>query len=193
MIKRLWFVRWHARLDATPFSLFLAAFAIPIGSVAVVLGAAVSRAISNVLSGALIPHGWGLILASAGVATLVGIGRDSWLTEYVGLRLMAFALVFYAACAYTGLGLGGIVAGSLSLSLALACWYRSRFLYRLAKANAKANAQRADRADLQAERSDLQSERAGADHFRAGRDSERAGADHERADDDSERTRRHGG
>lgn len=132
---RLWLLRWRGRLDITPFSLFLAVALIPIGFVASVLGGQVSAAISNVLHGQIIPHAWGILLASAGLSTFIGIGRGSWLAEYVGLRLASFGLFFYSVCCYFGLGLGGIVSGTLAISYSIACWYRSRQIWRLAKAD----------------------------------------------------------
>jgi hypothetical protein len=136
MKRKLWLLRWQARLSATPFSLFLALALIPVGITAAVLGSEVSKAISNVLEGEPVPHLWGGLLAIAGATTLFGIARGSWLWEYVGLQLMAFGLVFYAVCCYIGLGVGGIVSGSFALAYTLACWYRSRILYEAAKLSA---------------------------------------------------------
>jgi hypothetical protein len=180
--KKTWLRNWQARLDATPFSLFLSAALIPVGVTAAVLGSEVSRAITNVLSGDLIPHLWGALLAAGGATTLAGIGRGSWLSEYVGLRLMAFGLVFYSACCYIGLGIGGVVSGSFALAYAVACWYRSRFLFRTAKVNAAVNSS--------THRADAESERAGADHVTAGEDHVQAESDSARAGIDSERARR---
>jgi hypothetical protein len=125
-------------VGSTPFSLFLALVTIPVGLTAAILGSSVSRAITNVLQGELIPHAWGIVLLVAGVTTLRGIGKDSWLSEYVGLQLMAIGLFFYSGCCYLGLGLGGVVSGSLAFAYAAGCWYRARALFKLAKASAEA-------------------------------------------------------
>lgn len=137
MKRKLWLVRWRARLSATPFSLFLSLALVPVGITAAVVGSEVSKAITNVLAGELIPHLWGGLLAIAGITTLLGIARGSWLAEYVGLQLMAFGLLFYAVCCYIGLGVGGVVSGSFALAYTLACWYRSRILYEAARVNAQ--------------------------------------------------------
>lgn len=137
MKRKMWLLRWQARLSATPFSLFLSLALVPVGVTAAVLGSEVSKAISNVLPGEPLPHLWGGLLAVAGAITLLGIARGSWLAEYVGLQLMAFGLLFYAVCCYAGLGIGGVVSGSFALAYTLACWYRSRTLYQAAKASAQ--------------------------------------------------------
>jgi hypothetical protein len=95
---------------------------------------------------------------------------------------MAFGLLFYSACCYIGLGLGGIVSGSFALSYAIACWYRSRFLYRVAKTNA---ANKTSRADTESERAGVDHIRAGDDHVQAESDSERAGTDHAKRGNDA--------
>jgi hypothetical protein len=139
MKRKLWLVRWKARLDDKPFSLFLSVAAVPVGVTAAVLGSEVSKAITNVLQGELIPHAWGTILAFGGLTTLYGIARARWLGEYAGLQLIAASLLFYSVCCYLGLGLGGIVSGSLALAYAVACWYRSHRILADAKLNAAAN------------------------------------------------------
>ena len=164
MKKKMWLLRWQSRLALTPFSLFLSIALIPVGITAAVLGSEVSKAISNVLSGEPIPHVWGALLAMAGAVTLFGIGRNSWLAEYVGLQLMSFGLLFYAVCCYIGLGIGGIVSGSFALAYTLACWYRARILYETARASAmehhdasaasaRASSDSADRSSASAEES----------------------------------------
>jgi hypothetical protein len=139
MKRKMWLLRWQARLDDKPFSLFLSVAAVLVGVTAAILGSEVSKAITNVLDGEPIPHVWGALLAAAGATTLLGIARATWLGEYVGLQLMAFALLFYSVCCYIGLGLGGIVSGSLALAYAVACWYRSHRILADAKLNAAAH------------------------------------------------------
>jgi hypothetical protein len=162
--KKMWLLRWQSRLAVTPFSLFLSLALVPVGITAAVLGSEVSKAITNVLPGEPIPHVWGVLLAAAGATTLFGIGRNSWLGEYVGLQLMSFGLLFYAVCCYIGLGIGGIVSGSFALAYTVACWYRSRKLYEDAKisaqehhdesaASARASSASADRSSVSAEES----------------------------------------
>ena len=129
-------MRWQARLDDKPFSLFLSVAAVPVGVTAAIFGSEVSKAITNVLEGELIPHLWGAILALGGLTTLYGIARAKWIGEYTGLQLTAVALLFYSVCCYLGLGLGGIVSGSLALAYTLACWYRSHRIFEDAKLNA---------------------------------------------------------
>lgn len=121
--------RYKARLDVAPFSLLLAIAAIPVGATAVVLGADVSRAITNVLEDAAIPHVWGAAMLVGGLLTMYGVTMDRGQGEYAGLRLLSFALAFYSACCYTGLGLGGIVSGSFAGAYAIGCYLRSRRMF----------------------------------------------------------------
>jgi len=156
MKRKLWLVRWQARLDDKPFSLFLSVAAVLVGTTGAVFGSEVSKAITNVLEGEPIPHLWGGLLAVAGAATLLGIARGSWLGEYVGLQLMAFGLLFYSVCCYIGLGLGGIVSGTLALAYTGGCWYRSHRILADAKLNA---ASHHDAATASAQESSASAER----------------------------------
>lgn len=89
------------------------------GALAVVYGDAVSQALSNIAAG-YVSRGMGIAMLAGGVLTLVGVARQRALLEVLGLTLIAAGCGIYGLGVILGLGLGGVVAGSIALAVALA-------------------------------------------------------------------------
>jgi hypothetical protein len=127
--------RWAAvirgRMVESPFQVAVSAMAIPIGVVAIVLGAEVSEAMTRVLGNVPeVVRLWGAWVAVSGAAALAGrYGGRPWL-ERAGLRTLGPAYALYAVCVLLGLGHGGLVTGPMFLALAISCFVRARLSLR---------------------------------------------------------------
>ncbi|MGH3847094.1 MAG: hypothetical protein ACRDS0_37590 [Pseudonocardiaceae bacterium] len=101
------------------YTLVLAAV-LPIpGALAIIYGDAVSQALSNIAAG-YVSRGMGTAFLIGGVLALVGIARQRALLEVLGLTLIAAGCGIYGLGVILGLGLGGVVAGSIALAVAVA-------------------------------------------------------------------------
>lgn len=104
------------RLLPTATSVFMAA--IPLGLVVLVLGEGASRALT-VIGGDLPARALGVLFFGGGMCSLVSVLiRDSFV-EAIGSGLIAGGMAIYSAAAFIGLGTQGLIAGILSLSMAV--------------------------------------------------------------------------
>ena len=106
---------------------------IPVGVIGLAMGKDSSRAFSVISGGSLVAHAFGGLLALGGVFVLVGIARAEAFGEVMGLSLIAMGAALYAGGVYLGLGLNGLIAGSLAALISLGAASRVSFLLRLAK------------------------------------------------------------
>lgn len=118
MARRIHFARVHR-----PFTLAMGiVFPIP-GVLAIIYGDDVSRALAIIAAGVL-SRIIGLALLSSSIALLIGIaqGRSFW--ETIGLGLAATGCTLYGLGVILGLALGGMIAGPISLAVALGALWR---------------------------------------------------------------------
>jgi hypothetical protein len=115
----------------SPFQVAACAAAVPIGVMAIVLGASVSTAMTRVLGDVPeVVRLWGAVVLVSGAASLAGrYGGRPWL-ERAGLRTLGPAYALYGVSVLLGLGLGGLVTGPMFLALAIACLVRARLSLR---------------------------------------------------------------
>jgi hypothetical protein len=100
-----------------PYTLALATLLPVPGVLAIVYGDAVSAALSNIAAGA-ISRVMGVALLVGASLTLVGLCRSRHLIEAAGLTVMAGGCAIYGLGVLLGLGLGGAVAGTVSIAVA---------------------------------------------------------------------------
>lgn len=126
-----WSVKIRERLVGSPFQVAATVMAVPIGIVAIALGADISEAMSRVLGNVPeIVRLWGVAIAVGGVVAVYGrYGGRPWL-ERAGLRLLGPAYGLYGFSVLLGLGRGGMVTGPMFLALAVACFARARLSLR---------------------------------------------------------------
>lgn len=118
-----WWARCARARRERPFSLSLA-LVVPIpGGLALVLGDAVSRALSNVTADA-VSRSMGALLLVGALFTLMGIARGKHIAEVIGLAAMSAGFAIYGLGVLLGLGLQGAVAGPITLALAVGCVLR---------------------------------------------------------------------
>jgi hypothetical protein len=103
---------------------------------ATILGAGASRAFT-VIGGEgadqYIARGMGMAMTIGGLLALAGIARLGLLIEMLGLGIMSTGLFIYTFALFTGLGLNGYVAGTLSGWLSFGTLLRVILLTRAAK------------------------------------------------------------
>lgn len=107
---------YELRTRSMATSMTLAATIIGFG--ALILGDTVSRAFT-IIGGSLLARLMGLLLASGGIITFVGIARHHTLTGLIGLVLVSTGSLIYGAGVIIGLHINGFAAGTLSLGLCL--------------------------------------------------------------------------
>jgi hypothetical protein len=119
------------RMAQSPFQVAVTGMAIPIGIMAIALGASVSEAMTRVLGNVPeVVRLWGAVVLVSGAAALVGrYGGRPWL-ERAGLRTLGPAWALYGVSVLLGLGFGGLVTGPMFLALAVACLVRARLSLR---------------------------------------------------------------
>lgn len=118
MARRLHFARVHR-----PFTLAMAVvFPVP-GVLAIVYGDAASRALEIIAAGVL-SRIIGLALLGSSIALLIGIARGRSFWETIGLGLAATGCALYGLGVILGLALGGMIAGPISLVVALGALWR---------------------------------------------------------------------
>jgi hypothetical protein len=109
--RRLHLARLHR-----PYTLvFGTALPIP-GTLAIIYGDEVSRALENISTG-LLSRALGVALLVGGILTLAGIARGRTLLEAAGLVTLAAGCVVYGLGVILGLGLSGVVAGTGFLAI----------------------------------------------------------------------------
>lgn len=113
-----------ARVVARPFQAFIGLICVPVGAIAIVVGQRVSLSISLLLYPGLV-RAWGAVLLVGGAMMICGVMLQRSHIERVGLGLLGPALALYGITVYAALGIGGIVAGSLSCAAALACFVKA--------------------------------------------------------------------
>ena len=121
-----------ARIVAQPFQAITGLICVPVGMAAIVIGQRVSLSISLLLYPGLV-RAWGAVLLIGGAMMISGLVFQSSYIERVGLGLLGPAFVLYGVTVYAALGIGGIVAGSLSCAAALACFIKASNLGRRTK------------------------------------------------------------
>lgn len=101
-----------------PYTIVFGVVLLVPGTLAVIYGDQVSRALETISTGPL-SRLMGVALLAGSVITLVGIalGRSLW--EALGLTLMAAGCAIYGIGVIMGLGLAGMVAGPGFLAIAL--------------------------------------------------------------------------
>jgi Na+/serine symporter len=107
-----------------------------IGAWALIRGEHVSRAFTNLGGGGLIRI-CGAAWLTGGILFLVSLRQRDLTYEGLGLTLVMFGSAVYGIGAVFGLGEQGIVAGGISLLIALACLGRIRLLSRAQKRQAQ--------------------------------------------------------
>ncbi|MDQ2882091.1 MAG: hypothetical protein M3Y48_12935 [Actinomycetota bacterium] len=100
-----------------PYTVVLAVVLLVPGALAIVYGDAVSQALSNIAAGT-ISRMMGTLLVVGSSLTLLGIARNTALTETLGLTVTAIGCAIYGLGVILGLGLHGAVAGSGFLAIA---------------------------------------------------------------------------
>lgn len=116
--RRLHFAQVHR-----PFTLALAVgTAIP-GVTAIIYGDAASRALEAIAAGVL-SRIIGVALLGSSIALMIGISLGKSLWEAIGLGLVVFGCGLYGVGVLLGLALGGMIAGPLSLIIAVGAGLR---------------------------------------------------------------------
>jgi hypothetical protein len=132
------YMRLHRRLASRiaryPFATLLSLVSIPIGLLAVALGQSVSRSFTIVYAQPSLVYVWGAVMCGGGLAVLLGILRGTPSFELAGLLTLGLAFSFYGVSVLLGLGMGGLVAGPISLALGLACALRAWGIWIVARA-----------------------------------------------------------
>jgi hypothetical protein len=116
-----------------PFATLLSLVSIPVGLLALCVGPEVSTAFTRVFGRPEPVYLWGVVLLLGGAHVAYGLGWHVPSRERAGLWVLAGAWSFYGACVILGLGLGGLVTGPLSLTLAAAALLRARVILRTAQ------------------------------------------------------------
>lgn len=137
MARPLWS---HAK--AYPFATNLSLISVPIGVIALVIGPDVSRAFTDVFGRPEPVYVWGVVLLVGGLNVAHGIIKNVPSRERGGLFVLAAAYGFYGVCVLVGLGVGGVVAGTIAVTLAVSALQRARVI--LTNARLVAEARQAD-------------------------------------------------
>ena len=87
------------------------------GILALIYGDRVSSALSNISSGVPSRVIGGSLLVG-GIAVIIGVFWGRYFIEATGIALLAFAFALYGIGVMIGLGLSGMIAGPLSISVA---------------------------------------------------------------------------
>lgn len=106
---------------------------IPVGIMALALGDGASRAFTLIPGGALMAHAFGIFLILGGGLVVLAILKSDVSIETIGLACISAGAAVYSFGVYIGLGVNGLIAGTLSLLLALGSLLRISFLLGLAK------------------------------------------------------------
>jgi hypothetical protein len=112
---------FYAELRIRPVATSVVLASIHCGVCALILGEGASRAftiIGGQGGGALIAHLMGALLLLGGVLAVVGSLRLGSLVELLGLGLASAGLAIYGGGVLIGLGVNGLIAGSLALYVA---------------------------------------------------------------------------
>lgn len=133
-VARAWPVRRVARSllaqsRAYPFATNLSLVSIPIGLLAVIIGQDVSRAFTDVYNRPEPVYVWGVVLMLGGINVAYGIVWHVPSLERGGLYVLAVAYAFYGVSVIVGLGVGGLVTGPISLTLAISAMQRARVIF----------------------------------------------------------------
>ncbi|MGH8906096.1 MAG: hypothetical protein ACRD0K_06200 [Egibacteraceae bacterium] len=122
------------RIVARPHQAMVAFACIPIGIAATVLGPRVSLSVTRAF-GTFAPviNVWGVLLAAGGLCMAAGIVTHRSAVERAGCGMLGPAMLLYSLAVYAALGIGGTVAGTLTLALGLASSLKSYDLTRRAK------------------------------------------------------------
>lgn len=91
---------------------------IPTGIFALSLGEGASRAFTLIPGGSLVAHAFGLLLVIGGALSVTALARSDVFLELLGQIAIALGAGLYALGVYIGLGLNGLIAGSLSAVIA---------------------------------------------------------------------------
>ena len=118
-----------------PYTVVLAAVLIVPGALALIYGDDVSKALSTIAADN-ISRIMGATLLLGGLLTLTGMARGSAIVEIAGLCALAAGCGIYGFGVILGLGLGGMVAGPISLAIAFATVRRVVTLVSVARVRA---------------------------------------------------------
>lgn len=124
---------WEAR----PYSIAIAVVLIPVGATAIIVGAEVSQALSNITA-PYVTRVMGVCFLTGSIMTLVGFARRGATIEALGLAVTALGTGIYGIGVLLGLGLQGIVAGGGYLAITVAALRRVQILLQIADAKAAA-------------------------------------------------------
>lgn len=109
--------RFLAAYKLQPMLVAVGTTAVPLGMAVIILGERASRAFS-VLGGDIPAKMIGLALFTAGLLLMVGIFSNNFFLQAIGSSAGLVGFVLYGGGCYLGLGINGVIAGTLSLAVA---------------------------------------------------------------------------